>query len=305
MSHNNQNGTHKSFLNTEQVILGGLLGILLTIWAGLAWIEHRHLTHSPVEETFLTAVYLTFLVGYVEFKYPTLFTKYARLAVFCLCFIAGVISLFFDSFAVILLFSTLVFAPFGHEHNERFNAFAVKAIASFNALTVGGAFYLGELWGLPHYISSNMDFPSSGLPLLLILIPYCVLTSLIATFYFPVKVESVPFDSSQVIKAIEFVVFLVLLIITHSPYLCLGLLLMYSALRGRTQHLIFSGLHEIREGAASALGLILAALLIQQLPGTQEWVAQNVHGPWVMVLSALSSPFAGAMIAPSENIHEF
>jgi len=300
-----ENGVQRSFVNTEAVVLGILLGGLLTGYAGWAFFTEQHLLHSAVEETLWTAFYLTFLVGYVEFSYPTLFTKRPRLAIFTLCFVAGHISLFFDSFAVILLFSTLVFTSLSRSKSPAYNAFSVKSVAAFNALTVGGAFYLGELWGLPYYISSGFDFPVSGLPLLLVLTPYCILTSLYAARSFPIKVEPVKFDREQLIKAIEFATFLVLLIWTHSPFLCMGLLLLYSAVHGKTQILMRNGLHEIQEGAAAALGLILAALIIQQIPGTEEWVAAHVQGPWILVLAAVSSPFAGAMIPGANNPHQF
>lgn len=306
MSNNKVGNGHRSFLNTEAVVLGLLLGTLLTAFAGQAYFSGHHLIETPVEETLWTALYLTFLVGYVQFQYPTLFTSRPRVSIFVLCFVAGHVSLVFDSFAVILLFSTLTFLALeSTDPNPRFNSFAIKVIASFNALTVGGGFYLGELWGLPHYISSGYDFPSSGLPLLLVLTPYCALTSLLAARRFPVKVENIPFDRVQLEKTIEFGTGLVLLIWTHSPFLCIGALLLYSALRGQTQRLVFNGLHEIREGAASALGLILAALIVQKFPGSEEWVATHIQGPWIMLLASISSPFAGAMIAPATTLHEF
>ncbi|MDP4011227.1 MAG: hypothetical protein Q8P72_03295 [Candidatus Roizmanbacteria bacterium] len=302
-SHEKQ--TTKSFLNTEAIVLGVLLGGLLTGYAGWAILTGQHLLHSPVEETLWTALFLTFLVGYVQFSYPTMFTSRPRLAIFALCFLAGHISLFFDSFAVILLFSTLTFNSLARSKSGAFNAFSVKSIAAFNALTVGGGFYLGELWGLPYYISSHMDFPIAGLPLLIVLTPYCALTSFYAAKQFPVKVDKVPFDRQQMIKAVEFAAFLILLIWTHSPFLCIGLLLMYSAIRGKTQILLHNGLLEIREGAASALSLIVAALIIQQIPGTQEWIAVHVHGPWIMLLAAVSSPFAGAMVPGVSDPSQF
>ncbi len=306
---NHGNGVHRQYLNTSTIILGILLGGVLTAYWGWVFFTHQHIAHSPIEETLLTAVYLTFLVGYIQFKYPTFVPGKPLFALFLLSVLAGHVSLFFDSFAVILLFNTLSFVALEATRSVRFNAFVNKVVASLNALTVGGAFYLGELWALAYYIASGYDFPTAGFPLLVVLTPYCLLASGIAAWKFPVKVEHVPFDREQRVKAVEFTVGLVLLIWTHSPFLCLGVLLLYSGLHGHTQKLLENGLHELKEGAMVALGLIGVAwgaqLLLGIWPGSKEVVANFLNGPAILFFSALSSPLTGAMLSPAESLQEF
>jgi hypothetical protein len=286
------------FVTTEAIILGLILGPLIMALSIYTWINGEHLVHDAINETLWVAIYLTMVVAYCDFKMPTFFaSSHPRLAVFCLAFLCGHVSMFFDSFAVVLLLTTITLAPLptGTRYKFKFNAFAIKTICAFNALTVGGAFYIGELWGLPYFISSGMDNPLAGLPLLVVVTPYCILTSILAARLFPVKIEPVSFTKDQWVATIEIVFFLTLIIVTHRPFLCLGALMFYSAMRGRTVYMVKQVLHEMEHGALTALGLILAALLIQQFPGTKEIFAKVMDGPMIMLCASVSSPLAGAM----------
>lgn len=308
MSENGTRTVQQKFLTTEAIILGMGLGITLIISQVMN--HDPNAKSDPVMETFWVAVYLTMAVGFVAFKLPTLFAKTRpRLAMWTLSMFCGHISLFFDSFAVVLLLSTITIGNITTmpmtgiktRFSPKFNAFAFKVICAFNALTVGGAFFIGELWGLPYYISSGFDNATAGLPLLLVLTPYSALVSYMAARLFPVKLEEVKFDRSQWIGTAEISILLVAIIVTHMPLACLGGLLVYSALTKRTVHLLEKTLHEIREGAGNALGLILVALCIQQIPGAKSWVAEHLSGVWVFLLAAVSSPFAGAMTPGAEG----
>lgn len=295
------------FLTTEAIIIGFLLGVSLIVWEVFNYVSNHHVITTPIGETLWVAVYLTMAVAFVNFKLPTPFAKTnPALAMFILAMNCGHVSLFFDSFAVVLLLNSIQITglPVGR-FTPKFNAFAFKVIAAFLALTVGGAFYLGELWGLPYYISSGMDNPTAGLPLMLVVTPYAALVSWIAAKMFPVKLEEVKFDKAQIIGSLEITAALLLVIITHRPILCIGILLVYASVTRRLNHLLEKTLHEIEEGAGSALGLILAALVIQQIPGTQEWLQSHLHGPWIFVLAMISSPFAGAMVPAATNSAEF
>lgn len=296
----------RKFITAESVILGLLLGGLLILVSYLGQKNSTPLVRTPVSETIWVALYLTAVVSFCSFKLPTLFTSRPRLAYFTLSMLCGHVSLFFDSFAVILLLNTITMLPFpAARFSHRFNAFCFKAICAFNALTVGGGFYIGELWGLPYFISSGMDNAIAGFPLLLVLTPYCLVTSLLVARFFPVKIEPVKMDRGQLVGAAEIVFFLSVIIITHQTFLSLGLLLLYSVLKKETFKLVHNLMHELRGGAANALGLIMVAWLIQQIPGTTQWFASKIQGGWIFVLSSISSPFAGAMVAGAETPGEF
>lgn len=306
----------RRIITTESIILGFLLGAVL-IWWAFPW-KDGHISHGPVHlsatvETLLVALYLTMVVAYCGFKMPTFFTRSNFWSTFALVVFAGHISLFFDSFAVILLLSTgIVFFPTQTPNN--FNAFAVKAMAAFAALTVGGGFYLGELWGLPYYITAGLDNPNAGWPLLLVLTPYSIVLGLIAGAAFPVQIQAAPFDRKQAMAGAEFVVALLAIIITHNPFFCIGLVFLYSAIsplwygmRGHkdTLDLVHRTAHELTDGGLNALGLIMLAVLIQQIPGMGEMITAKLHGLGLFVGAAISSPFAGAMVAPPASLEEF
>ncbi len=306
----------RRIITTESIILGFLLGAVL-IWWAFPW-KDGHISHGPLHlsatvETLLVALYLTMVVAYCGFKMPTFFTRSNFWSTFALVVFAGHISLFFDSFAVILLLSTgIVFFPTQKANN--FNAFAVKAIAAFAALTVGGGFYLGELWGLPYYITAGLDTPNAGWPLLVVLTPYSIFLGLIAGAFFPVQIQKAPFDRQQALAGLEFVVALLAIIITHNPFFCIGLLFIYSAvsplwygMRGHkdTLDLVHRTAHELTDGGLNALGLIMLAVLIQQIPGMGEMITAKLHGLGLFVGAAISSPFAGAMAAMPASLDEF
>lgn len=287
------------FVTTESVILGGLLGAALMVLSVHTWMHGHHLVHDAIGETLWTAIYLTMVVAFCDFLLPTFFVNRPRLSIFCMVFMCGHVSLFFDSFAVVLLLNGLTIHKFtlvATKYDHRFNAFAFKTICAYCALTVGGGFYIGELWGLPYFISSGLDNPLAGLPLLLVLTPYCCILSLVAAYKFPVRIESVPFTRKQIIGTVEICAMLAVIILTHRPFFCLALLLLYSALTCRTVKLVKETLHELQHGAANAIGLILIAMIILHLPGTKEWCGENIKGPFVWVLASISSPFAGAMV---------
>ena len=289
--------SQKRFVSAEAAILGVLLGAVLIIW-GIMAPPH----FDAIAETLLTALYLTAAVAFVSasFKLPTFFTKSPFWSVVAMVVFCGVISLFFDSFAVVLLLGTVGVV------GNKFNTFAFKAVAAVSALTVGGCFYLGELWGLPYYISSGLDNPTAGLPLLVVMLPFAFIIGAVVAKTAPVNLEPTEYTKEQLQGAGEITVLLLAIILTHQPLACLGGLLLYAAITGRIDHLIDAFLHELKEGAFSALGLIMVALALQALPGMVEWTADQLSEGWkVFVLAMASSPLAGAMLPPAETIHEF
>jgi hypothetical protein len=299
------NGIHRQFLNVETIILGCFLGSVMVILALSARQRDVHLLHTPIEETLVVALLLTSVVAFSGFSLPTFFNHNPRLATFTLVAMSGFISLFFDSFAVILLLSTINTLPYaGQRYSHRFSDFAMRVMAAFNALTVGGAFYLGELWGLPHYIASDMANPLAGVPLMVVVFPYCLFVAYIAARWFPVDVQPVALTSQQLKGGAKLAVFLLLLIVTQDPVLVFGLLLLFTALTGRTPDLLRNTLHELGEGGMAAVGLIAIAWMIQGIPGTVEFF-NDISGFWVFIFAAISSPFAGAMIAPSSDLESF
>lgn len=302
--HNMKENKKGSFLSTEQIVVGFLLGVFMTYWSIKSLINGIQLTSSPVMETLLVAVYLTMLLAYAQVKIPVFFSHSSRLSTFTLVVFCGHISLFFDSFAVVLLLSTgIVFIPIKGEKNT-FNQFVVKTFAAFCALTVGGGFYLGELWGLPWFISNGLNNPLAGLPILAILTPYCIFLGIVAAIFTPVQMKKVTFSPEQTKGVIEFTLGLLLIIFTHSPFLCIGILLIYSAISRKTIFLIEAFVHELKDGALNAIGLILIACLIINADLVQ-YIQPHLDGIGLLIASAISSPFAGAIAAPVDNLYDF
>lgn len=294
----------QKMLSTDGVILGILLGGVLIFWAGSSMLNDVKLLTSAVSETLWVAVYLTMVVAYCGLKMPVFMSHSPRWSTFWLVMFSGHISLFFDSFAVVLLLAVGVTFAALNAATDRYNAFVVKATSAFAALTVGGGFYLGELWGLPWYITNGLNNPIAGLPFLVVLTPYCALLALWCALYHPVRMEKVEFDTKQKLALAEFTVALLAIILTHSPFLCIGLLLVYTGLRGTTVQLVERTAHELTDGAQNALGLILLAVIVQAA-GLDVYIQPLLTGAGMFVGAFISSPFAGAMAPPATSLHEF
>lgn len=298
MSHNtvpNRNNTH--------LVVQGTIGILLVILGGSALLNGETLTKNSVTATLWTAFYLTMVVAYADFKLPV-FGSTPQAQTFLMILFCGHISLLFDSFAVVLLLQTGVTMVAVNTVRKAFHKFAFKTAGTYAALTVGGAFYLGELWGLPYYITSGLAQPLVGLPLLLILTPLNILLAGIIGKYFPITLSSQPFDRTQARATAEFSVALGLIIVTHSPQLCVGIALLYTTVRGTTTILIHKLTHEFRSGAENALGLIIAAVIITELGWTDK-LTSLLSGWTLLPAAALSSPLAGALAPAATSLHEF
>lgn len=280
-------------------------GLLLTILGGLALGRgEKLLATTSVGETFWVAFYLTMLVGYGALKMPVFFHRSPFWSTFTLVMFAGHVSLLFDSFAVVLLLATgITFLPIAGT-NSRYNEFFVKVSSAFAALTVGGGFYLGELWGLPWYISNDLANIYAGLPMMIALTPTCVILALVTAWFHPVRMKPVDFDRAQLVAAAEFVVGLLLIILTHSPLFCIGVLIIYTALRGSTMVLRDKTMHEFGNGALGALLLILCAVVVHEC-GYSGYIQPYLQGWGMLVGAAISSPFAGAIAPPVGNLHDF
>ncbi len=299
----NQNKTESSFLSMEGIVLGALCGLGMVIWGAEAYLAHEPILKSAVAQTLGVAIYLTMLVSYCGLKIPVFFPQSARWSTFCLIVFAGHISLLFDSFAVVLLLATgVIFIDLGD--GSRFNQFVVKAVAAFNALTVGGGFYLGELWGLPWFITNGQSNLVAGLPFLLAATPVCLITAYMAAKWVPVKMEATDFDSSQKLAMSEFVIGLMIIIFSHEAVFAIGVLLVYTSIRGRTIELVDKTLHELKDGAAVALGLIFLALILT-LQGSAVYIQPYLEGPMMFLGAMVSSPFAGAMAPAVDSLDGF
>lgn len=313
MGHQIQGPTANKWVSAEAIILGLAVGTLMmaAAFTGLTY----DINHDPIMSTLLVALYLLMLVALLPFIMPTPFVKRSRFwGQWAIAMMCGVVSLFFDSFAVVLLLSTLTISGVtivaaaqalrGDRSSWYRHLFMI--ICAFNALTVGGGFYLGELWGLPYFISSGLDNPWAGFPTLIVTLPFSAVLSWLCAKFAPVEVEPVKFDKTQAWAATQFVAGLLAIIITHDAVLCIGGLLVFATLTGRIQLLLFETVKETYEGGGNALGLIGVVLLFSVVFADQfAWLQENVTGNWVILGAIVSSPAMGALLPGAHDLHEF
>lgn len=315
------------YFTTESIILGMGLGFLFVMIDGyIPWFKTGEgpMIHEPIAETNTLALLLLAVVPFCGFRLPTFFATpitqilgrnvpdwisgfFLRLAVGTLLFLCGFISLGFDSFAVVMLLQLVEFKPYEGRtfFSHRFSVFVIRAIGTISALTVGCGFYPGELWALPHYLSSGMNNIHAGLPMLAVMIPFAIIASTIGAVFFPVRIQPVAFDKKQIIAGLKFAFFLGVYLATHRVLFSAGVFLLFASATGQITRMIEGLLHELKEGGFSAIGLVLSALCIKVgIPGSMHWFASNVTGWKIGLLSAISSPFAGAMVAPSTSYEQ-
>lgn len=296
----------RQWLSWEALILGFLTGPLLIAWGWRYVSVGDYILHVSIEATLAVALFLTVLVAFCGFKMPVFFTRSPFWGTVSLIVFCGHISLLFDSFAVVLLLNegVLFSVVVGSAFSQRFKVFVIKVAAAVCALTVGGAFWIGELWGLPYYITNQMTGVLDGLPLLVVLTPFNIAVALLFAWLFPVKVEPVEFDTQQKIAAFEFVTGLVLLIITHEPLFCLGVLLTYVALTGKMVYLYRELVHEFTSGTHNAIFLVVFMVLLFDA-GYAQMVQSYLEG-WILGIAAvISSPAAGGLAPPAKDLYGF
>lgn len=88
--------------------------------------------------------------------------------------------------------------------------------------------------------------------------------------------EKVTFTKQQTKGIIEFTVGLLLIVITHSAFLCIEILLIE----------VF--VHELKDGALNAIGLILIACVIINA-GLVQYIQPHLDGVGLFIAAAISS----------------
>lgn len=244
-------------------------------------------------DTLLVTIYLMAIVGTKTVFLPIM--RSWKMTTF-----GGKLSMVTDSFVIILAYKKLI----AKDNQITRIELNFLNLAMISALSVGAAFFIGELYGLPYYIHHGLDkVLQSGLPMLLslwpLLLALAAATKVIADFK-PQGTKK--FDPRN---TVELVFFVGLLILTHDVLLSMGLFLLYESNfwgADGPRYVIRNLNEELQHGGFMALGLIVLALGVRMTP-IGNWIAE-AEGLQITFAAMVSSPLTGALLV-SHSLPEF
>lgn len=285
----------RAFRNLENIILG-VVGLAL-IWQN--GINH-HL--SIPAETIILVVFLSGLMGITRIPLPThVFGR--KIGTLWYPLLCGIISGFMDSFLVLLLLCAADVKGSARDQ-MKFKVYCMLA-----ALIGGLITYFGEVYMLPLALKYEMQSWYSMLP---IVPPVLVFLTLLCWLAGRLDVEVVGVGKSYQTETIahgtlrkiggnwqdyiEFTVMIALLLYAHNAVLCLGLLLLYTAISGQGVQL----LHVVTAEMEIAVMLLLFLALLIAGPAA-PYIAQ-LEGWWAVIPATINAVLTGAIYPASGNV---
>jgi len=266
----------------------GLLGVTL-IYVSL----FLQTDLNVVEDTIVLVIFLGGLLGIAPISLPNMSKK-----IYLYPIVAGFISAFMDSFLVLLMVVALPLS--GNKiHQLRFKAYCTIA-----SLIGGLLVYFGEVYALPHYLKYDMHSILDGLPLFLPVTIYLLILGYL-TSRLDIQiggVEAHPYEGvdqpykTKIMNYVEFVFGILLLLITHNPILCLGVLFVWASVVGQGEDLI--GVMKTETEVGVMMLLVIAWLTYEPL---QPFFKQFT-GFALIIPSMVNAVFTGAMATASGDV---
>ena len=246
-----------------------------------------------IVDTLIVTVYLMAIVGTKSIFLP--YMRSWKMVTF-----GGKLSMVTDSFVIILAYKKLVAKDKVVTNKE----LIFLNMAMIAALSVGAAFFIGELYGLPYYIHHGLDkVLQSGLPMLMSLWPLLATLAVVTRLYADFVPQAVKRLDPR--NTLELVFFVALLIFSHDVLLCMGLFLVYEANfwgEAGPKYVTHNLVEELRGGGYLALGLIILALAIR--PTVLGQMIQESDGLMITFWAMVSAPLTGALLV-AHDLGEF
>lgn len=230
-----------------------LLGILGAVLIGFQGLYHAV---SPVGQVIILIVYLGLLLGVAPLNMP-IFRTPGRQVVF-----AGIVSGVLDSYIVLDQVKRVRTVEPGQNEEvvrtQKENQETEGVRAQFLALVMMAALIGGLIvWFGEAYAAGlfNNDKRTGALSALYVVPPVLVFLGILGlrANQLPIKVVKREGQATKWRDLIEFVVGIVLLLITHNPMICLGALLVYAVVTRQDEHL----LHVLRQETEMNVMLVL------------------------------------------------
>lgn len=279
----------------ETVILG-LLGV------ALVFSRSYYESFNIPGQTIVLVIFLSGLMGITRLPLPTHIGS-RRIPVFAYPFVLGLVSGLMDSFLVLILLGAATLA--GSDENK----LSFKAYCVIGALIGGLVTYFGEVYFLPLGLTYGMHHWYSMLPIVppvLVFLGY--LSYRCSKLDLQVQGRGKGYQAPELahgtlrtvgghsIDYIEFIGFIVLLLVTHNGLLCLGVLLAYASATGQGKQLAHVVTAEM-EIAVMAL-LALAAFI----NGTAASLIALFSG-WLAIFPSIGNAvLTGALYPASGNV---
>lgn len=273
------------------------LGIL-----GFTVIIMRDLAHelSVVQETIVLVIFLGGLMGITRIPFPsTVLGKPIPLWAFP--WICGLISGFMDSFLVLLLVSVADIK--GAEHDR----FKFRAYNMMAALIGGLITWFGEVYMMPLALQYGMRDWHSMLPML---VPVLIFLALLGFLSKDLRISILGMRSfatnggnghekknhADSFDTIEFVIAIILLLVTKNALLCLGILFLYSFITGQGEDLL--DVIKTETEVAVMLLLVIAAFIAEPIAPFM----QSFSGFWAFIPATINGVLMGAIYPATGDV---
>lgn len=255
-------------------VLVGLLGLALVFSGG----EYHHL--GVPTQIFILIIYLTFLVGIAPIPMPTFSTNFRQVVY------VGLISSVLDSFVLL--------AQLKKMRATKNDETRIKLLALFtiSALIGGLCIWFGEVYAAGLFTNDGRTGIASAL---FIVPPVLVFLSVLGWHAnkLGVTLERGRHRPSKV-NLYEFVGGVALLLYTHDPIVCTGVLLIYATITGQQGHLFDQVLKNQIEWP------IIVVIILAMAKG--DWLVQQVFlplgiatGDWAIIPSAVQAVLWGPL----------
>jgi hypothetical protein len=268
--------------------------ILLALF-GVAAIFARNLYYEagPIGQVIILVVFLGLLIGVAPIKAPASKSRFKTVV------LNGFLSGILDSFIVLMKardIRTRVYANI--EVGE--TGYGVRAqfltLITLAALIGGLVIWFGEVYAAGLY---NNNQRTGLLSALYIVPPVTVFLGMLGWHASRLPIEVLPAETriggreATRRDLLEFMVGIGLLLITHNPMLCLGVLIVYAVLTGQSEYLLDSWKHETEVN-------VMLVLLIALVAGS--WLVTQVINPlglgtglWALIPSGIQSVLWGPL----------
>lgn len=262
-------------------ILVGLLGIALMLSRG----EYEKM--GIPTQVFVLIIYLTFLVGIAPIPMPTFATNFRQVLY------VGLVSSVLDSFVLLAQLKKMRTSGSIVERTKLLTLFTLSAL-------IGGlCIWFGEVYAAGLFANDKRTSVGSAL---FVVPPVLVFLSILGWNANGIKIRLEPSNQRpRKVNVYEFVGGIMLLLWTHDPIICTGVLLIYTTLTNQQEHLFDQVLKNEIEWP------VIVVVLLAMTKG--EWVVNQLFVPlgistgnWAIIPSAVQAVLWGPLYQDS-SVH--
>ncbi len=233
-------------------------GLILVLGICMVCFSDSVYTGLPsVGKLIILIIFLGLLIGIAPVAMPTFRSKFRQVVV------AGFASALLDSFIVLMQLKNFKTTQEREEERIKF-----LVLCTFSALIGGLCLWFGEAYAAGLF---QNDGRTGFLSALYIIPPVIIFLVILGWLGNRLKIDiELGYSKQNKRDVLEFFAGIILLIVTHNPLICLGWLLIYSAVTRQENHLLDSWKHHTEVN-------VMLVLIIALVGG--EWLVSHIIEP--------------------------